>query len=82
MVTTIALLEMAGYVVLLLWGMHMVQSGIVRAFGTNLQRIVDRTLGNRFAAVGAGIAITALLRWVSFCPVQSMRPSTTVANRH
>jgi phosphate:Na+ symporter len=36
--TTIALVELVGYVILLLWGMHMVQSGVVRAFGSDLTR--------------------------------------------
>lgn len=42
--------------------MHMVQSGIVRAFGSDLRRVIGRTLRNRFAAVGAGLAVTALLQ--------------------
>ena len=32
MIATIALVQLVGYVILLLWGMHMVQSGVVRAF--------------------------------------------------
>lgn len=62
MIATIALVQLVGYVVLLLWGMHMVQSGIVRAFGSRLRRVIGRTLRNRFAAVGAGLAVTALLQ--------------------
>ena len=62
MIATIALIELVGYVVLLLWGMHMVQSGIVRAFGSNLRAVIGRTLHNRFAAVGAGLAVTVLLQ--------------------
>jgi len=62
MIATIALVQLVGYVVLLLWGMHMVQSGIVRAFGSGLRRAIGRTLRNRFAAVGAGLAVTALLQ--------------------
>jgi len=62
MIATIALVELVGYVVLLLWGMHMVQSGVVRAFGSNLRQVIGRTLRNRFAAVGAGLIVTALLQ--------------------
>jgi phosphate:Na+ symporter len=62
MIATIALVELIGYVILLLWGMHMVQSGIVRAFGSDLRRVIGRTLRNRFAAVGAGLLVTALLQ--------------------
>jgi phosphate:Na+ symporter len=62
MIATIALIELVGYVVLLLWGMHMVQSGVVRAFGSNLRRVIGRTLSNRFAAVAAGLVVTAMLQ--------------------
>ena len=62
MIATVALIALVGYVVLLLWGMHMVQSGVVRAFGSNLRRVIGRTLRNRFAAVGAGLVVTALLQ--------------------
>jgi phosphate:Na+ symporter len=62
MVATIALIELVGYVVLLLWGMHMVQSGVVRAFGSNLRTVIGQTLHNRFAAVGAGLAVTVLVQ--------------------
>jgi phosphate:Na+ symporter len=62
MIATIALVELIGYVVLLLWGMRMIQSGITRAFGSNLRRVLGRTLRNRFTAMGAGLAVTALLQ--------------------
>ncbi len=62
MIATIALIELIGYVMLLLWGMHMVQSGVVRAFGSSLRRVIGRTLGNRFAALAAGLIVTALLQ--------------------
>ena len=38
MPATFALLHLAGYIALLLWGMHMVHSGIVRAFGGHLRQ--------------------------------------------
>jgi phosphate:Na+ symporter len=62
MTATIALIQLVGFVILLLWGMHMVQSGVVRAFGSDLRRVIGRTLHNRFAAVGAGLVVTALLQ--------------------
>jgi phosphate:Na+ symporter len=62
MVATIALIELVGYVVLLLWGMHMVQSGVVRAFGSSLRIVIGQTLHNRFAAVAAGLAVTVLIQ--------------------
>src|SRR5947209_1635932 len=62
MSATLILLELAGYVALLLWGVHMVQSGIQRAFGPNLRRVLGSTLGNRGAALLAGLGVTALLQ--------------------
>jgi phosphate:Na+ symporter len=47
---------------LLLWGLHMVQSGITRAFGPNLRRFLSSALSNRIAAFGAGLGLTALLQ--------------------
>ncbi|MDB5634715.1 MAG: Na/Pi cotransporter, partial [Tardiphaga sp.] len=34
---SIVLLDLMGGVALLLWGLHMVQSGILRAFGSDLR---------------------------------------------
>ena len=38
---TIVLLDLMGGVALLLWGLHMVQSGIMRAFGSDLRRLLS-----------------------------------------
>jgi len=59
---TLVLLDLLGGVALLLWGLHMVQSGILRAFGPDLRRILRRALGNRFSAFAAGLGLTALLQ--------------------
>jgi phosphate:Na+ symporter len=59
---TIILLHLAGFVALLLWGMHMVHSGIVRAFGGNLRQMLAIGLKTRFHAFLAGLGITALLQ--------------------
>jgi phosphate:Na+ symporter len=59
---TLVLLDLIGAVALLLWGLHMVQSGIMRAFGGDLRRFLGRALGNRVAALGAGAALTAMLQ--------------------
>ena len=56
------LLDLMGGVALLLWGLHMVHSGIVRAFGADLRRVLTRALGNRVSAFLAGLGITALLQ--------------------
>src|SRR5262245_17523364 len=59
---TIVLLDLMGGVALLLWGLHMVQSGITRAFGPDLRRFRSKALRNRFSAFGAGFGLTALLQ--------------------
>ena len=58
----IVLLDLAGGIALLLWGLHMVQSGILRAFGADLRRVLGVALRNRFTAFLAGIGVTALLQ--------------------
>ena len=60
--TTFTLLELAGAVALLLWGVHMVQSGIQRAFGPNLKRALGSALRNRLKAFATGLGVTALLQ--------------------
>jgi phosphate:Na+ symporter len=59
---TIVLLDLMGGVALLLWGLHMVQSGILRAFAPDLRHLLSKTLSNRFAAFAAGLGLTALLQ--------------------
>ena len=59
---TLVLLDLMGGVALLLWGLHMVQSGILRAFGSDLRHFLSRALGNRFSAFLAGLGLTALLQ--------------------
>jgi phosphate:Na+ symporter len=59
---TIVLLDLLGGVALLLWGLHMVQSGLLRAFGPDLRRVLSKAFGSRFAAFGAGLGLTALLQ--------------------
>ena len=52
----------AGAIALLLWGLHMVQTGIERAFGASLRGFLDNALGNRMKAFLAGIGVTAILQ--------------------
>jgi phosphate:Na+ symporter len=59
---SVVLLDLMGGVALLLWGLHMVLSGVLRAFGPDLRRILSKALGNRFSAFAAGLGLTALLQ--------------------
>jgi phosphate:Na+ symporter len=56
----IVLLNLVGGIAVLLWGLHMVRSGIMRAFGSILGRYLSTALGNRFIAFLAGFGVTAL----------------------
>src|SRR5262244_1960665 len=59
---SMVLLDLMGGVALLLWGLHMVHSGILRAFGPDLRRLLSKALNDRFSAFAAGIGLTALLQ--------------------
>ena len=56
------ILDLMGGVALLLWGLHMVHSGVVRAFGADLRRLLGLALKGRFRAFLAGAFVTALLQ--------------------
>ncbi|MGH8736948.1 MAG: Na/Pi cotransporter family protein [Burkholderiales bacterium] len=56
------LLDLMGGVALLLWGLHMVQTGLVRTFGADLRRFLRVALANRGKAFLAGAGVTALLQ--------------------
>lgn len=62
MSATFVLLQLAGFVALLLWGMRMVHTGMVRAFGGNLRQFLAIGLKSRWKAFLAGMGVTALLQ--------------------
>lgn len=59
---THAVISLLGEVALLLWGVHMVQSGVLRAYGGALRRLLARSLGNRLAALLVGAGVTVALQ--------------------
>jgi phosphate:Na+ symporter len=59
---TLILIELAGHVGLLLWGTHMVGSGVQRGFGTVLRHWLGRNLDNRLHAFLTGLGVTTLLQ--------------------
>src|SRR5712664_2494049 len=60
--TTLTLMDLGGAIALLIWGVHMVQTGIMRAFGPQLRRMLSYALGNRFKAFLAGVGVTSILQ--------------------
>jgi len=59
---TLILVELAGHVGLLLWGTHMVGTGVQRGFGNALRRGLGRNLDSRARAFFTGLGITTLLQ--------------------
>jgi phosphate:Na+ symporter len=59
---TLILLDLAGYVGLLLWGTHMVTSGVQRGFGAELRLWLGRNLQARWRAFLVGVGVTAALQ--------------------
>ena len=62
MTLTFTLIDLAGSVALLLWGTHMVQAGIQRAFGASLRSLLGSALRGRLGAFLAGMGVTAVLQ--------------------
>ncbi|HLG46212.1 MAG TPA: Na/Pi cotransporter family protein [Reyranella sp.] len=58
----VTLVKLAGSVALLLWGVHMVGTGVQRAFGARLRSFLGAALRNRFKAFLAGLGVTAALQ--------------------
>ncbi|BCL76599.1 Na/Pi cotransporter [Jeongeupia sp. HS-3] len=58
----LVLLHLAGGVALLTWGLHMVETGFMRALGASLRQLMSRSLGSRWRALCAGLAITTVLQ--------------------
>ena len=56
------LIELLGSVALLLWGLRMVRTGVMRAYGTNLKRFARRSEGKIFPAFLSGLVVAALLQ--------------------
>jgi phosphate:Na+ symporter len=70
---SIVILDLMGGVALLLWGLHMVRSGIMRAFGSELRRLLSTALRNRLLALLVGIGVTALLQSSAAIPAADRR---------
>ena len=62
MSATHLLINIVGQIALLLWGIHMVQTGVMRVFGTDLRRVLGMGLRSRARAFLAGLGVTAVLQ--------------------
>ena len=56
------LLNLLAAIALLVWGTHLVRTGILRVFGANLRHILARSISNRYTAAISGLGVTALVQ--------------------
>ena len=56
------LLNLLAAIALLVWGTHLVRTGILRVFGANLRHILAQATGNRATAAMAGVGVTAVVQ--------------------
>ncbi len=56
------LLNLLAAIALLVWGTHLVRTGILRVFGANLRDILARSINNRYTAAISGLGVTALIQ--------------------
>ncbi len=56
------LLNLLAAIALLVWGTHIVRTGMLRVFGENLRRVLQGSFSNRFAAALAGLGVTSLVQ--------------------
>ena len=62
MSATSVLIHLLGEIALLLWGINMVNSGVQRAFGSDLRWILGMALRTRLQAFLAGVGVTTVLQ--------------------
>ncbi len=58
----IHLLNLLAAIALLVWGTHIVRTGVLRVFGESLRQVLARSFGNRFKAALAGVGVTSLVQ--------------------
>ena len=56
------LLNLLAAISLLVWGTHLVRTGVLRVLGSSLRRILAVSMGNRFTAALSGLGVTALVQ--------------------
>ncbi|MEE1865264.1 MULTISPECIES: Na/Pi cotransporter family protein [Pseudomonas] len=58
----LTLLNLLSAVALLIWGTHIVRTGILRVYGSNLRRVLSQNMSKRPLAFVAGILVTAMVQ--------------------
>ena len=58
----LTLLNLLSAVTLLIWGTHIVRTGILRVYGSNLRHVIAHNMSRRWLAFLAGIMVTAMVQ--------------------
>jgi len=56
------LLNLLAAIALLVWGTHLVRTGILRVFGANLRNVLAHSAANRWTAAISGLGVTAMVQ--------------------
>jgi phosphate:Na+ symporter len=56
------LLNLLAAIALLVWGTHIVRTGVLRVYGAALRQVLSRAMDGRATAFGAGLGVTGLLQ--------------------
>ena len=62
MTSTIQLIDLLGAGALLIWGLRLIKTGVLRAFGASLRQWIRRGTGNRVSAAFAGLLATIAMQ--------------------
>lgn len=58
----LTLLNLLSGVAMLIWGTHIVRTGVLRVYGADLRRVLSQSISNRFLAFGGGVLVTGLVQ--------------------
>jgi phosphate:Na+ symporter len=58
----IHLLNLLAAIALLVWGTHIVRTGVLRVLGEDLRRVLQHSFGSRPLALLAGLGVTSLVQ--------------------
>ena len=61
----IHLLNLLAAIALLVWGTHIVRTGVLRVFGENLRQVLAKSFSNRLSALLAGLGVTTVVQSLS-----------------
>ncbi|GAB3626589.1 membrane protein [Pandoraea terrae] len=58
----LTLLNLLSGVAMLIWGTHIVRTGVLRVYGADLRRILSHSISNRLTAFASGVGVTSLVQ--------------------